>query len=632
MITRVVKCEVFLEGVKVPFNSVRLTVQPNAMNTLTLDIPPVRDLFDIFPRTFVQVFYDNGDGWKNFFEGEVISHGFSKDAQGGRSMTLVCGDLANYWVYSYAYFLENKDITQISLEDRVLFFAGVNPSSIGSRREAEAVMPIRTLGLEARSLLRASKDGDIVTGLRKVFALIENVNSFYTNAFAKYRLNDRMVNMPDSQIQFLLDALSMEGISENFFSHHAHVPVLQMLSVAMSQIYQVFWSLPLPAMRQDIPNGPKKPVSFLITPATFLTAPPRCNVIFPDLHEGFSYSRNFLDEPTRFELYTSSSQGAAYSQFNLAPAPFRDLLKEIRKAQSEGKDLKTMNLIVKNDDIEFDESIRGIIPQREALMQDGFMKVRASTLQGAGDKEKAKEDAKVKMQKFVGEVTEFEFLLRKFASRNFGPVQMPFNPNIHPAFPILLLDKEARIFASPTSLVHMISADGAAATAVGCTLARHKDVVTNFQLPPWINKSYVPEAIGEDSYASADPDGKTRTVRGAYPFLIGPGHRSVLSDALDITEKSGDEQGKVVFRKPKTQEEAADALFDMYLKSGDRQVFVEDYTARPVMTKKEALDLLGVTETNSEQLDGTVYDSRKRAVIETMKVKLVEAGFAVVEI
>lgn len=627
MIVRPIKCKVYLEGILVPFNTVQLTMQPNSPSMLTITVPPVRDLFDIFPRTFVQVFYDDGGGWKNFFEGEVVAHGFSKSPQGGRAMTLTCLDLSNYWVYSYAYFLTERETHQIALTDRILFFAGANPAQVADRKESEPILPIRTIGVKARELIRASKDRDIVTGLRKTMELVAGVNGFYEKGFSKYNINDRLVNLPDSQVQFLVDGFSVDAIVTEFFARNAYDPIMAMVTVSLSQVYQMIWPLSLPSMRQDVVNGPRKPTNFLVTPSTFLTAPPRCNVIFPDLHEGFQYSRNFMAEPTRFVLFSGSSNDELSKQFHWAPAPFRDLLETIRKAQRSGQDLKSLNLVIENASVEFDETIRGILPQMEGLMQDGFMRVRGSLLSSAGGGQKAKEQASEKIQTFFAEIAEFEFLRRKFESRNFGPIQMPFNPNLHPAFPILLLDKEARIFASPTSLTHVISADGAAATSVSCAYARHKDVIKDFRLPPWINKSYVPDAIGEDTYASADPDGVTRTVRGAYPALIGPGHRSVLSDALDI-----EEEGEIVFRKPTSQEEAADALFGMYLRSGDRQAFIENYTARPIMTMKEALDFLGVTETNEDQLDGQVYDTRKRDVIQAMKVKLVEAGFAVAEI
>jgi hypothetical protein len=624
MIVRQIKCRVFLEGIQVPFNSVRLTMQQNSPGTLVIDLPPVRELFDIYPRTFVQVFYDDGSGWKNFFEGEVVSHGFSKSPTGGRSMNLVCMDFSNYWLFSYAYYLSTKEPHQISLEDTVLFFAGADPNTIANRRDSERIAPIRTIGIKARQLIRDSKNRDIVTGLRKAIELVSSINSFNSDRFARFRINDRLYNLPDSQVQFLVDGFSVEAITEEFFARPALDSIFHMVTTSLSQLYHSLWSLSLPSMRAE--EGVKKPVNFLALPTTFLTAPPRCNVIFPDLHEGFQYTRNFLDEPTRMQVFGQSSHEGGTPQFHLAPAPFRDLLDTIRKAQREGRDLRSMNLVVSSDNVEYDETIRGIIPAQSGLLQDGFVRVRASVLASVKDPEKAKVQASERIQKFFSEIAEYEFLIRKFLSRNLGPVQMPFNPNINPAFPILILDKEANLFASPTSLVHMISADGAAATSVACAMARHKDVIPDFRLPPWMNKSYIPEAIGSDTFSSVDPDGQTRSVAGAYPTLIGPGHRSILSDELDFQED------EIVFRKPTTQEEAADALFGMYLRSGDRQAFVQDYTARPIMSMDEALAFLGITQTNDEQLDGTVYDSRKREVINDMKAKLVTAGFAVAEV
>jgi len=623
MIAKSVKCKVYLEGVRVPFYSVQLTMQPNTMSTLALAVPPSRILFDIRPRTLVQVFYDDGRGWRVFFEGEVAGHGFSKHPTQGRQMTLLCSDFSNYWLYSYAHYLNRVNTEQLSLEDTIFFFTGPIAEST-DRKESSKFFPVRGVGTEAHSILtQGSKD--IVDGVRKIFTLVKDINAFYKDRFTKLKVNERLASLPDGQLQILIDPTAIEGLSETLGNQESFVPIFQVLSIILQSAYQMFWSVPT----SSVDATTKKPPNFLLLPATFLTAPPRCNVIFPDLHEGFNYSRRMLDEPTRFEVYSGTSNEGMTKQFAYAPAAFRKKLVEIREAQRQNKDLRSQNLLIESDNPEFDEMSRGVVPGRQALMRDGFMAVRAAIVKVHGA-DKARE----KLESFKQQIADFEFLLRKYGMREL-PIDISFNPNIHPAFPVLLVDKEARLFGSPVQLVHVIDAAGAARTALQCMYARHKDVVTDFEIPPWINKSYVPEGIGEDTYSFTDPvTGGNKTVDGAYPRLLGKGMRSILSQALDIKEPdpANPSQTREVFRKPANEQEAADALLDLYYSSGDKATFIDEYTVREIMTEAEALAFLGATKINEEELTGSVYDLTKRRVVEDFKAELLGAGFAIKEV
>lgn len=627
MISKKIDVKVFLEGIEIPFNSIQLTMQPNAMGVLEITVPPLKRLFDIVPRTLVHVYFNDGGGFRLFFEGEVLGHGFAKSPQ-GRGMTLTCGDLSNYWMYSYAFYLTLANIENYSLEDEVQLFTGVDSANISNRKDGQRVFPIRAIAEKFTQLL-VRKDRDVVASIREIFKLVSDVNEFYKDRFTKLKLNERLFSMPDSQIQFLLPVTVAETMKSLMNNQPRLTPILQALSILLQSIYQNFWSLSLPSVKTSGTGQVTAPANFEIVPANFLTAPPRCNVIFPDLHEGFNYSRNFMAEPTRFDLVAASSDDGLVKQYYLAPAEFRALVKDIKKSQQENIDKRTQNLIIHSDNPELDEASKGPVPATEMLSLDTFSQIRNAAFKASKDPHKA-------IETVLQNVADFEYLLRKFSSRGF-PVEMPFNANIHPAFPVLLLDSEGRLFGSPMVLTHLISGDGQAKTILQCRYARHKDVLGDVieTPPPWLNKSFDPAAIGEDSFGFTDADGTQKSVAGAYPtWMPGGGDdnvatmRSIMSQDLPIFVNGQQNDTK----KPATQEEAANALYDLYLNSGDREAFINEYTRRRIMTMAEHLSFLGITQTNDDQLDGTIFDPNKRLVIEDVKAALVEAGNAFREI
>lgn len=616
MITRPIEAKVFLEGIQIPFFSLSLAVGPNRTNVLTLAVAPAARLFEIIPRTIVQVYVDYGEGFKTFFEGEVVAHGFSKDATSGRSMVLTCLDFANVWQYSYAFFLHGANVNTLSTHDAINQFSEQDPLRSADKKLQERVFAVRGIGEPATALLKSK---DIITGIKQVFSLIRNVNGFYSDQFTKFKLEERLFNLPDDQIQFFLNPQASEFGSFHLNNHPSLTPALQVLSVMLQSLFHNFWSMPLPTVNPDTGN----PNNFILIPSSFLTAPPNCNVIFPDLHEGFSYSRPFLAEPTRFELYTGGNEENDVVQFYRSPPEFVDLHSKLKADQGSNKGTKEENLLVESDNPELDEQSIGLLPQRESLQQSAYASVRKKFIEKFKDEEKSKAAARGEIHKQLTSIADFEFLLRKFRNRTFD-VTMPFNPNIHPAFPILLIDKEGSIFASPLGLTHTIDAKGSAKTTLECRYARNKDVLGDVisEPPLWINRSFIPDAIGEDSFDFTDADGEEKTVEGAYPKILGTG--SVLSRQYPVRETNS-------LKKPETQEEAAQLLLDLYLNVGDREAFITEFTRREIMTLEENLKFLGIEEINEEELQGNLYDTAKRAVIQDVKIQLVEAGFAIAE-
>lgn len=607
-----------------PFDSMTLSMTPGQPGTLSVEMTPLRELFDLYPRTLAQAFYDDGQGMKNFFEGELVGHGFTKDAEGRRQMSLTFQDLSNYWMTTYAFFLKQGQIDlPLSLTDEVPLFTGLDPAQVNEKRLAERVFPIRGIG-DIVTQLFVGRNKDMVAGLRDMMKAVSASNAFYQDRFSRLKLSERLFSMPDGQIKFLVDPEASSVMRDILYGMEPFTPVLGVIDTLLTIIYHSFWSLSIPSVDPKT----QKPINFALIPPTFLTAPPRCNVVFPDQHMGFGYGRNLMDEPTRMSVALGTSFDGNM-QFYFSPPGFRNKVKEIRIAQAKNQALGFQQLLVADPNPELDERVRGIVPERRSLKLDVFSRVRAAILRSTTNQQQSKDAANRLIQGTIERICDYEFLRRKFENRAF-PLAMPFNPNIHPAFPVLVLDSEARLFGTPQSVVHRIDSSGNASTALQCVMARHKDVIGDVvaDLPPWINHSFAPDAIGEDASGFSDLEGKSQTVQGAYPGMIGGGMRSILSQNLPVYDKTR----QVDDRKPKSQEDAANMLFDVYHNSGDRDAFVGEYTRRPIQSMDQALAFLGVTKVNAESLDGTIYDAVKRGIVEGAKKRLVDSGRAFVEV
>lgn len=627
MIAKRISATLYLEGVRVDFDNLSLSMTQGQPNTLTVDLTPLKEFFDIYPRTLVQAFYDDGAGPKVFFEGEVAAHGFSKTAQGGRSMRLTCQDFSNYWLYSYTWFLKqgNQGDMNFSMEDEVRLFTGLSAAEVNDVTKKKRVFPIRGIGDTVMQLFSGANK-DVVAGLRDLLKAVASVNAFYQTRFQNLKIKERLFSMPDNQLRFMIDPEVSTVLRELLQGQDNFAPIFGVVDMLAQICFQNLWPMSIPSA--DPKTG--APINFAFLPASsFLTAPPRCNVIFPDLHEGFEYSRNLLAEPTRMEMFVPSMSNPQIPQFYLSPPGFRNLVQQVKDAQSKNQSIGFQNLLIQDPNPELDETLRGIVPIRLPLQLDVFSKVRASAIRGA-DQEAAAAAVAKKITQTNEQIVDFNFVLKKFEGRSF-PVAMPFNPNLHPAFPILLLDREAHLFGSPRQIVHTLDADGHASTQVQCTYARHKDVIGDIlsEPPPWVNRSFVPDAIGEDAFAFTDLEGKKQSVQGAYPAMMGGGMRSILSQILPVYDSKGK---YVTDRKPKDQQDAAELLFAQYQRLADKSTFVSSYTARPIMTMDQSLAFLGVSKVNAELLDGPIYDAVKRGVITSAKSRLVAAGGAVLEV
>jgi len=157
----------------------------------------------------------------------------------------------------------------------------------------------------------------------------------------------------------------------------------------------------------------------IFRPDVWFSAPPRCNVIFPDEITSFEYSRLFLQEPTRLLLKTNDEFFGEDELFDkLYFAPYVKGLK---------KNKKTLMSILSGD-IFLHELYTGILPVLEKMGEYNIFAARTGAVNGAG--------AKVGMAQ---RTTNFLFFKHRFESRQ-AQVVMRFKPYIACGFPALVID------------------------------------------------------------------------------------------------------------------------------------------------------------------------------------------------
>jgi hypothetical protein len=157
----------------------------------------------------------------------------------------------------------------------------------------------------------------------------------------------------------------------------------------------------------------------IFRPDVWFSAPPRCNVLFPEHYNSINYARDFLAEPTRFLLKTNDEffgEDELFDQFYFAPKSFTV------KAQK-----RTLNAMLSNDLLDH-ELFTGILPVFEKMGELNIFAARSGTMNG-----------KVPKIGLAQRSTNFLYFKYRFAARQMT-VNGRFNPYVVPGFPGLVID------------------------------------------------------------------------------------------------------------------------------------------------------------------------------------------------
>lgn len=160
----------------------------------------------------------------------------------------------------------------------------------------------------------------------------------------------------------------------------------------------------------------------IFRPDVWFSAPPRCNVLFPDQYTSLNYTRAFLAEPTRFLLKTNDEffgEDELFDNFFFAPkAPL---------ANSKKQD-PTLSKLLSNGVMDH-ELFTGILPVFEKMGELNIFAAQSGIEKG--------KQLKVGLAQ---RSTNFLYFKHRFSARQMQ-IQCRFNPYIACGFPGLILDR-----------------------------------------------------------------------------------------------------------------------------------------------------------------------------------------------
>ena len=190
----------------------------------------------------------------------------------------------------------------------------------------------------------------------------------------------------------------------------------------------------------------------IFRPDVWFSAPPRCNVFFPENYNTLNYNRNFLLEPTRLLLKTndeSFGEDELFDQFYFAPKGFT--LKTGRRE---------LQAILSNDILDH-ELFTGILPVFEKMGELNIFAARSGTVNG--------EMPKVGLAQRSCNFLYFKY---RFAARQLQ-LSGKFNPYLACGFPAVILDKYVTADAIALRNQLLEQSGGAATSEANALLGTH---------------------------------------------------------------------------------------------------------------------------------------------------------------
>lgn len=189
------------------------------------------------------------------------------------------------------------------------------------------------------------------------------------------------------------------------------------------------------------PDPPARLLSQIYRPDVWMVAPPRCNVLFPELYSSFSYGRSYMDEVTRLMLRTHSAfYGSDFLFDGFYMAPSRVLGARSGASMGRGRvgieppDLADAPAWFIRDLMDH-ELYTGIIPKFERMSDLNLHALRGGSIEiASGDGGPA---VRVGYAQLAANHIFFQY---RFKSRQLM-VQGKFNPFVVLGFPALVIDK-----------------------------------------------------------------------------------------------------------------------------------------------------------------------------------------------
>ena len=648
----------FIDGVEVPVIGARCTFGDNTDAQADIQLVATDQVFDLLPRSMVLLFYyedsdfiyregsESGLGlgdprrWKLLFAGELANIKLQKQ-EGQRAAILTCVGPMNYLDFIKQHYLNFRNGGIEFFENA---FMGVTTDKIKNYDVVgKGVHSNLFVWLSASKVKVQNADGstesysNIYTGTQRVVREMFFASSvFYAQAFNRWRIGDLLVGVPEDKTAAKLMKLDFfqKFIKNRVGGAGGMVSARQMVNQLLGTVMHSMTTIPCPRfdpsgaalgmdIQVDAPELAKQTVSdqpwegaslnyVVVKPDTWFLAPPICNVVFPHQYNSMSFQRSYLSEPTRLMLRTSlffSGRDKWLTERFYAP------------------DFSEVAEIMYREGGYLDRMAEVLMPHEEFVGLNPIFTWESDLgayVQKGGRRE------------YLSKLCDYLFWKYRFSTRSTN-VSGPFNPNLVPGYPGLVMDQTGspgtisrHYVGNIQTVVHSIDQQGGWThfTMVGCYQhnetadfdgkGRNINQVTRRGTDGFLDDRYDWENIGQE----------------VYQTLFGCGS---LQDALDsdgnlvqdlLERLPGEDTGDLLADDPLIRSVAALQLLYQVVTGNEGNVnsFTQSLTQRPKANMVEVLGL-SIAMAMERQGDSTEEYFGSLALYDRIADELGEDGF-----
>ena len=427
----------------------------------------------------------------------------------------------------------------------------------------------------------------------------------------------------------------------------------ELIMMFLGLIYHDMTSIPFPARVETsrlkitdkkqnltVPQNVKKTIGqFVFKPNLYMSAPPLCNVFYPDEYSSFQFSRNFLQEPTRLAYQPQFMMFQVGNKISLDWQYQPDSLYHYMKGKKDpkkyegSKELETTFIDGTDNKQAFSDfndqkldnkysegSSGGKSKEYHFLTNEelykGIILAKESGFPGASGFT-AKMSAAFKEQ-IMQQVTRYSFFKKRFQTRSLQ-ITSHLKTSVVPGFPAMVLDdSEAKhtVVAYCESVTHRIYATEGGFTNVNLSYARtvdEQDVSSNEGRDAFLPNWFISSVFGENVTVEGGGDAVVFEQKGLKEY-----YKSVLGD-------SGATPVTSLTKGANTLQSATDVLLYRYAlakQKGEGKVQSEilSQARRDYVETTEAFKFLGA-KTNTKDKDqvfqnfsGDVYAMKNTSV------------------
>jgi hypothetical protein len=426
----------------------------------------------------------------------------------------------------------------------------------------------------------------------------QSINTFFANLQGSRKFRERFYSLADAELEDIF-SLDIAKLMVDRTPYQGLDNLRNVLNAIMADFYYEYSFISSPYLKDGLLR------QIVFKPDNFLVAPPKCNIIFPNMAGSISYSRNFMSEPTRLGIPTNigltRDAGGANQLMCMAYAPV-----EIAA-------LSNQNALHK--EIIPQEIDKGIVPV--------MTNVKSSTQIHGADPNNPRNRESTDSQIFLEYAA--AYMLNKFQTspRSLNVSGGTFNPNLVVNFPAAVIVEPYIIMGVIRGINHGIDSQGSVSTTVNISNARltyleypeykEKEIselkrttqfnwtdstmsLNQIQLarllgepempyPPWLNFRYLPDNIDN-----------------TYMSILGC--KSIMEFSNSLTGKTPNSVAQT------------DILRNMYEDYANYQnksmgyEYSREITSRPIITKKEFFEtFLGLLKVNDDHYSSPTYFS-----------------------